>query len=157
MDIMDGQDSGFFHYFKSLFLRGLMELKKHVDTFVKIVEIMSKGSKMPCFQEDSSSIINNFKERFHINKSELELVKIVNEGLKLGLYLPDLYDVIWGLWENFWTVIIIFLFILLSRYLDCLFESLRCRHHLLCRQLSLLGSFFWLPSSAISNVTNVDV
>ena len=62
-----------------------MELKKHVDTFVKIVEIMSKGSKMPCFPEDSTTIINNFKERFHINRNESDLVKIVHELIDTSL------------------------------------------------------------------------
>lgn len=42
MQIMDGKDSPYFHYFKSLFLRGLIELKKHVDQFVEIIEIMSR-------------------------------------------------------------------------------------------------------------------
>ncbi len=40
---MDGLDSNIFHYFKSLILRGLMELRKHVESFVKIIDIMSKG------------------------------------------------------------------------------------------------------------------
>ena len=40
---MDGIDSPFYHYFRSLLLRGFMELRKHVDVFVKIVEIMAKG------------------------------------------------------------------------------------------------------------------
>jgi hypothetical protein len=41
---MDGEESTHFHYFKSLILRGLLELRKHVDIFVKMVEIMSKGN-----------------------------------------------------------------------------------------------------------------
>lgn len=40
---MDGEDSNIFHYFKSLILRGLIELRKNIDYFVKITEIMSKG------------------------------------------------------------------------------------------------------------------
>jgi len=40
---MDGVDSKMFHYFKSLILRGLIELKKNIDYFIKIIEIMSKG------------------------------------------------------------------------------------------------------------------
>jgi hypothetical protein len=40
---MDGLESNIFHYFKSLILRGLMELRKNVDSFVKIIEIMSRG------------------------------------------------------------------------------------------------------------------
>ncbi len=43
---MDGPDSNIFHYFKSLILRGLMELKKHVDGFVKIIDIMARGKNI---------------------------------------------------------------------------------------------------------------
>lgn len=42
---MDGVDSNIFHYFKSLILRGLIELKKNIDYFVKIIDIMSKGNR----------------------------------------------------------------------------------------------------------------
>jgi hypothetical protein len=88
MEIMDGTDSPYFHYFKSLFLRGLIELRRHVDIFVKIVDIMSRckinlkvGSKLPCFPagSDVSKIVLAFKERFHANKSEEQYLKIVNE------------------------------------------------------------------------------
>lgn len=44
IDIMDGRESNVFHYFKSLILRGMMELRRHVDSFEKIIEIMSKGN-----------------------------------------------------------------------------------------------------------------
>ena len=47
MEIMDGIDSTFYHYFRSLMLRGFMELRKHVDVFVKIIEVMAKGKKVP--------------------------------------------------------------------------------------------------------------
>ncbi len=66
-----------------------MELRKHVDSFVKIVDIMArgnnikfyfKGAKMPCFNNtDTNLIINRFVERFHMNKSESEYIKIVDE------------------------------------------------------------------------------
>ena len=40
---MDGLKSNIFHYFKSLLVRGFIELKKHSEFIVKIVEVMSKG------------------------------------------------------------------------------------------------------------------
>jgi hypothetical protein len=42
---MDGEQSNIFHYFKSLILRGLIEIRKNIDYFVKIIEIMSIGIK----------------------------------------------------------------------------------------------------------------
>ena len=44
VEILDGPDSPIFEYYKSLMLRGMLELRKNVDVFVKIVEIMSKGN-----------------------------------------------------------------------------------------------------------------
>lgn len=41
---MDGPNSNIFHYFKSLILRGLIEIRKHSDSFVKIIDIMSRGN-----------------------------------------------------------------------------------------------------------------
>ncbi len=43
MEILDGPESNIFHYFKSLIIRGYMEIRKNVDSFVKMVEIMSRG------------------------------------------------------------------------------------------------------------------
>ena len=43
IEILDGLYSTIFEYFKSLILRGMIEVKKSVDTFIKITEIMSKG------------------------------------------------------------------------------------------------------------------
>ncbi len=60
---MDGVDSNIFHYFKSLILRGLIELRKNIDYFVKIIEIMAKG------------IFNkNYKINFFENKLNYKII-----------------------------------------------------------------------------------
>ena len=46
MQIMDGPKSTVFQYFKSLLVRGFIELKKHSEFLIKIVEVMSKGNKL---------------------------------------------------------------------------------------------------------------
>ena len=48
IDILDGQDSNIFQYFKSLLVRGFIILKHHFDIFVKIIDIMAK-SKLNIF------------------------------------------------------------------------------------------------------------
>lgn len=70
-----------------------MEVRKHVDSFVNLVEIMSRGrylliegSKMPCFVNgDAKEKIQKFTERFHMNKSEVEYIKIVDELIAMSL------------------------------------------------------------------------
>ena len=48
IDILDGQDSNIFQYFKSLIVRGFIILKHHFDVFAKIIDIMAK-SKLNIF------------------------------------------------------------------------------------------------------------
>jgi predicted DNA-binding antitoxin AbrB/MazE fold protein len=43
VEILDGYESPIFDYYKSLMIRGMIEMRKHVDSFEKIIEIMSKG------------------------------------------------------------------------------------------------------------------
>lgn len=73
---MDGYDSSCFHYFRSLVLRGFLEVKKHVDSFIKIIEITYKLTKMPCFPEncDINKILMNLKEG-------LIFIKMINRVL----------------------------------------------------------------------------
>ncbi len=63
-------------------MRGLIELRKHSDSLSKIIEIMSKGTKMPCFNSDITVTINKFKERFHLNKNENDYINVVDDLIK---------------------------------------------------------------------------
>jgi|LauGreDrversion4_2_1035121.scaffolds.fasta_scaffold1925811_2 hypothetical protein len=56
---------------------------------------MLVGSKMPCFNNtDTNLIISRFVERFHMNKSELEYIKIVDEMINNSInnWRTDYYD-----------------------------------------------------------------
>ena len=67
---MDGPDSNIFHYFRSLILRGLMEVRKHVDSFKKIIDIMARGNYFNIH-------IVNFSAR-QGNATSLSGIQIVN-------------------------------------------------------------------------------
>lgn len=91
IEIMDGEQSEMFKYFRNLLIKGMIESKKHVESFVKIVEIMSHGSKMPCFDnKDIGGIISKLRERFGEAKNDTEFPKIVD-------------DLIYKSKDNFWT------------------------------------------------------
>lgn len=77
MEVLDGPKSNMFNYFKSLLLKGLLELRKHVDSIMKIVSIMEKGVKFNCF--DNPDLMTKLYERFCVNKNEYEFIKVVNE------------------------------------------------------------------------------
>ena len=80
IEIMDGENSEMFLYYKNLMIKGMIEAKKHVETFVKIVEIMSHGSKMPCFdKKDINIVIQKLRERFYEKESDRNFPKIVDE------------------------------------------------------------------------------
>lgn len=81
-----------YSYYKTLLLRGLLELKKYKDYIVNIVEISSLSMKLPCFIGVTSPevVIEKLKERFHMNKSESDLQLLVEELCSKSV-------------DNFWT------------------------------------------------------
>ena len=48
IDILGGHDSGMFLYYKSLLIRGLCEVRKHMDELIVMIQIMAHK------QEDST-------------------------------------------------------------------------------------------------------
>ena len=62
--LMGGVNSQMFEYFKILLYQGFMAVRKYVDDFCDIVEIMSKESNLPCFEKFN---IKDFRERFKQN------------------------------------------------------------------------------------------
>ena len=43
IDVMDGQDSEIFAYYKSLMIRGFLEIRKHLDEILNLIEILMQG------------------------------------------------------------------------------------------------------------------
>lgn len=44
IELMDGQDSEIFSYFKSLMIRGFYEIRKNIDDILTLIEIMMQGN-----------------------------------------------------------------------------------------------------------------
>lgn len=68
---MGGRNSNMFEYFKIIFTEGFKELRNHVHEFAFLLEIMMKGSDLPCFTNFSLDV---FKARFKENYSEEEVL-----------------------------------------------------------------------------------
>ena len=80
LEIMGGKDSLYYQMFKDLMIKGMIACKKYADNFINIAEIMSKGSKMPCFDnKNTADIFNKFKERFYQDKNDEDFLKIVDD------------------------------------------------------------------------------
>lgn len=41
LEIIGGQDSDMFEYFKSLLIRGFIEVRKHLDELIDLIKIMA--------------------------------------------------------------------------------------------------------------------
>lgn len=62
---MGGLDSDMFQYYKMLMVKGVMELRKHVEGIVYLLNIMRQESDLPCFENfDEKVFRDRFKERF---------------------------------------------------------------------------------------------
>ena len=80
LEIMGGKDSLYYQMFKDLMIKGMIACKKYADNFINIAEIMSKGSKMPCFDnKNTSDIFYKFRERFYVDKKDEDFIKIVDD------------------------------------------------------------------------------
>ena len=80
VEIMGGKDSLYYQMYKDLMVKGMIACKKYVDNFINIAEIMSKGSKMPCFDnKNTSDIFLKFRERFYQEKNDEDFINIVED------------------------------------------------------------------------------
>ena len=85
VEIMGGFDSLYYQMYKDLMVKGMIISKKYVDNIINIAEIMSKGSKMPCFfKKNKEDIFQKFRERFHENKKDEEFIKIVDDMINIS-------------------------------------------------------------------------
>jgi phosphatidylinositol 4-kinase len=71
IDILGGFNSEIYEYYILLMMKALLELRKHVDNFVSIIEIMKNGCEMPCFVPGYfEQRINELKLRFTSNDNK---------------------------------------------------------------------------------------
>merc|ERR1719414_1066573 len=78
VDVMGGQDSDMFKYFKLLILQGFIAARKYSDKILSLIDIMRAGSQLPCFTSGSASTAQMMKSRFHMNLTEEQLLDLVN-------------------------------------------------------------------------------
>lgn len=72
VEVMGGENSDMFAYFKILLLQGMLAAKKHSEKIISLVEIMSSGSKLACFRA-GASVVPALKSRFHVNMTDEQL------------------------------------------------------------------------------------
>ena len=81
-DYLSIMNDEMFDYFRSIFTRGLMELKKFYKEFEVIIELMYKGNNniLPCFiGRDYDEIISSFKKKFLLQVGDNDFINAVDE------------------------------------------------------------------------------
>ena len=73
VEVMGGEESDMFKYFKILILQGLVAARKHSDKLMSLVDIMRAGSQLPCFTSGAATV-QSMRSRFHMNMTEEQLV-----------------------------------------------------------------------------------
>ncbi|XP_075971834.1 phosphatidylinositol 4-kinase beta fwd isoform X2 [Anticarsia gemmatalis] len=92
VEVMDGENSDMFQYFKILILRGLIAARKHCDQIIHVVELMRMGGQLACLR--SSSAVVSFRARFHAGRTEPQLQALVDKLVRDALHSLStrLYD-----------------------------------------------------------------
>ncbi|XP_012266623.2 phosphatidylinositol 4-kinase beta [Athalia rosae] len=93
VEVMGGDKSDMFNYFKILILQGLVAARKHMDKILSLVEIMRSGSQLPCFRSGAATV-QGLKNRFHLSLTEDQLRRHVEDLVKgsIGSWSTKLYD-----------------------------------------------------------------
>jgi phosphatidylinositol 4-kinase len=71
LEMMDGEDSHMFSYFKVLLFQGLLALRKHIDKLLLPIEVMHSGESLPCFKDPKA--IRKLKKRFVLGVTDSEV------------------------------------------------------------------------------------
>ncbi|KAH8345374.1 hypothetical protein KR067_005694 [Drosophila pandora] len=94
---MGGTGSEHWREFNRLLLVGMMSARKHMDRIINFVEIMRSNAQLPCFKNGCSGTVQNLRKRFHMNLTEQEMERkveqLVQDSLKsLSTKLYDGYQ-----------------------------------------------------------------
>ena len=75
VEILDGENSGMYQYFKSLLLLGFNEARKFFDVFWNIIEITYNGNKnFTCFKGANLNVIKNkFYNKFRFSEVDINI------------------------------------------------------------------------------------
>mmetsp|Transcript_17608 Transcript_17608/g.40734 ORF Transcript_17608/g.40734 Transcript_17608/m.40734 type:complete len:875 (+) Transcript_17608:147-2771(+) len=85
LDVMDGEHSEQFEYFRTLLVRGFLEARKHVDRIILPIRMMLVGSKFPCFREGPERILKTLQSRFLPNMPEEVCVSKILDLIDLSV------------------------------------------------------------------------
>eukprot|EP00669_Euglena_mutabilis_P010966 TRINITY_DN5657_c0_g1_i1.p1 TRINITY_DN5657_c0_g1~~TRINITY_DN5657_c0_g1_i1.p1 ORF type:complete len:354 (-),score=62.36 TRINITY_DN5657_c0_g1_i1:38-1099(-) len=74
VELMGGQDSDMFQYFKVLMFVAFLQCRKHMERIVTLVRMMLPGDSLPCFAGDGMQAVKDLEARFNLTMPEHTLV-----------------------------------------------------------------------------------
>ncbi|KAG0214357.1 Phosphatidylinositol 4-kinase pik1alpha (PI4-kinase)(PtdIns-4-kinase) [Mortierella sp. GBA30] len=78
IDVLGGVNSDKFAEFKALLKRAFMAVRKHTENIVLLIDMMSKDSKLPCFQYGDSAA-QAVRDRLALNLTEVQAEEFVEK------------------------------------------------------------------------------
>jgi len=101
---MGGPESEMFLYFKGLLIKGMYELRLHVESLIMLIETMSKSSNFLCFSAGESEI-KALRDRFHCCYSEEQCMAKVENMIyySMGNWRTSYYDDCHRFFNNVYT------------------------------------------------------
>lgn len=85
IDVMDGEVSDNYEYFRTLVVRGFLEARKHAERLLLLVEMMFPAAKMPCFVAGTEATLSAMKDRFMLNLTEEACIQKVADLIDVSV------------------------------------------------------------------------
>ncbi|KAI8071022.1 kinase-like domain-containing protein [Gongronella butleri] len=94
IDVLGGIDGELFAQYRVLMKQAFKAVRKYGDNLILLVEMMSKESKLPCFQNGPDYVLMQLKERFQFHLTEPQLEAYVDKLIvnSCGNVFTRLYD-----------------------------------------------------------------
>ena len=95
VEVLGGQASDMFVYFKCLLLKGFLAARKHFGRIRLLVEVMQFGSQWPCFNRRAATV-HDLETRFFLGLTEEQLSKQID-----GMIYQALRSLTTKLYDNY--------------------------------------------------------
>ena len=80
IDVLGGVNSEKFMEFKALLKKAFMAIRKHTENIVLLIDMMSKDSKLPCFQNVAeNAAAQAVRDRLVLNLTEVQAEEFVEK------------------------------------------------------------------------------
>jgi len=104
MDIIGGQESEMFDYFKRLLIYGFLQIRKNAERIMLLVEMMMTNYKMPCFCDNPEKALQEMQDRFMLNIGDESCIQNIQTLIlqSINNWRSVQYDYYQKQWNKIW-------------------------------------------------------